>query len=392
MKKPTEYKIAETNLAFFGTQLEKDVKLNAALSDPEWKNISAAKPAVGFHVWRIEKFAAKKQPKEQFGQFFSGDSYILLSTYKKDDKFLYDIHFWLGAETTQDEAGTAAIKTVELDDTLGQVPIQHREVQDHESPQFLSYFNKLGGIRILKGGAESGFNRVKPTEYKPRLLHVKGRRNIRVTEVPLSCDSLNSGDVFVLDAGLKLYQWQGAKCSGPERAKAAALMQAIDDERGGKPVKIQISETDKDSESDVAEFFKLLGGKKAIKAADDLDDKWEEGFPPELYRLSDAKGKLTITAEGKGIIPKSKLDTNDVFILDVGNEVFVWVGKKASAQEKQMAMASAQKFLAERNRPALLPISRILEGGENEVFITYLSGEKRPFATGTAARQSAAKK
>lgn len=87
-------------------------------------------------------------------------------SYKVEDKFAYDLHFWLGAECTQDEAGTAAIKTVELDDALGQVPVQHREVQDHESPLFLSYFSKSGGIRILKGGVDSGFNRVKPTEYK----------------------------------------------------------------------------------------------------------------------------------------------------------------------------------------------------------------------------------
>ncbi len=166
MLKQQEYKIADTNLALFGTPLEKEVKLAAALSDPEWKAMHDAKPAVGFHVWRIEKFTVKKWPKERFGQFHTGDSYILLHTYKVEDKFCYDIHFWLGAETTQDEAGTAAIKTVELDDSLGQVPVQHREVQDHESPLFLSYFNKTGGIRILAGGVDSGFNRVKPNEYK----------------------------------------------------------------------------------------------------------------------------------------------------------------------------------------------------------------------------------
>ena len=44
----------------------------------------------------------------------------------------------------QDEYGTVAYKTVELDTFLDDAAIQHREVQGHESSLFKSYFS--GGI------------------------------------------------------------------------------------------------------------------------------------------------------------------------------------------------------------------------------------------------------
>ena len=47
----------------------------------------------------------------------------------------------------QDESGTAALKTVELDDHLGGSPQQVREVQGHETKKFLAYFKAKGGIK-----------------------------------------------------------------------------------------------------------------------------------------------------------------------------------------------------------------------------------------------------
>ena len=375
MQKQKEYKIADSNMANFGTELEKNVKTAAALSDPAWKKLADGKPKAGLKFWRIEKFTVKAVPFDKEGQFYNGDSYIVLSTYKKEDKFMYDVHFWLGTETTQDEAGTAAIKTVECDDVLGGDPVQHREVEGHESSLFISYFKKQGGIRILQGGIESGFNHVKPEEFTPRLLQVKGKKNVRVTQVPLSADSLNSGDVFILDNGLEIIQFQGIKASGWERQKAAQLCRAIDDERKGKPEVYVVTEGDK-GDDHLDDFWKILGGEKPIKAAGEggKDDDWEKQGTKKLFRISDESGKLTFKLEVEGKIFRSKFDSHDAFLLDVGSELIVWVGKSASDGEKKAGMQMAQDYINANKLPNWLPISRVLEGGENEIFESFLDG------------------
>jgi len=266
--------------------------------------------------------------------------------------------------TSQDEAGTAAYKTVELDDHLHGAPIQHREVQGYESSLFLTYFKDT--IHILEGGVDTGFKHVKPEEYKPRLLHLKGKKKVRVTQVDLSFKSLNSGDVFLLDNGLIIYQWEGSKSGPQEKQKGASLSHAIASERNGK-AKVQVlEESDKDKD-----FWKILGEGAIQSAAQGGDDNETDKGPEAkiLFRLSDSSGKFEFKEVAKGAaVKKDKLDSNDVFILDTGNEVYAWIGKGASVQEKAKALSFAQEYLTKYNRPAHLPIARILEGGENATF------------------------
>jgi len=360
MLKQKTIDLADSNIAGLGSDLDKKIRQHAAQTEPAWTN---AGKDVGLQIWRIEKFNVKSWAKDQYGKFFSGDSYIVLKTYKKKDSdaLLWDVHFWLGEHTTQDEAGTAAYKTVELDDLLNGAPVQHREVQGYESPMFLSYFGNH--IHLYEGGIESGFRHVKPDEYKPRLLHLKGKKTVRVTQVALSGTSLNSGDVFVLDAGLRIWQWNGKTSSGQERMKAAQLARAISDERKGQP-KLTVL-----AEGDTAEdFWKVLGGETPIKSADQAGRDENVVDLKKLYRLSDSSGQLQFTLAGDGKLTKDMLDSNDVFVLDTGAEVFTWVGKGASPEEKKQALKYAQDYLVQHSRPLYLPITRILEGGENEVF------------------------
>ena len=80
----------------------------------------------------------------------------------------------------QDEAGTAAIKTVELDAALGGRAVQYREVQGHETEKFLSYFKPW--IIPQEGGVASGFKHAEAEEHKTRLFVCKGKHVVHVKE------------------------------------------------------------------------------------------------------------------------------------------------------------------------------------------------------------------
>jgi len=282
----------------------------------------------------------------------------------------WDVFFWLGATTSQDEAGTAAYKTVELDDHLHGSPVQYREVQGHESDRFRSLFPK--GVRTLEGGIESGFHHVGPEKYEPRLLHIKGRKHIRIDEVPKTYKSLNSGDVFVLDAGHKIYQWLGSSASGSEKTKASQLAEAIVEERLGHASHVVVDEGKDDDE-----FFKALGDKGPIASAaaggSDLESDKSAAQTIKLFRLHEEGGNLSFkqVAEGEKL-KKSDVSSEDVYVLDTGAEVIAWVGAKSSTAEKKVALQVAVDYVAKHGLPAHTPVSRVIEGGENEVWAHYV--------------------
>jgi len=336
------------------------------------KQWNTAGSQVGLEIWRVEKFKVIPQPKSSFGAFFTGDSYIVLNTYKRPGRqtLEWDIHFWLGKETSQDEMGTAAYKTVELDDYLGGGPVQHREVEGFESELFQSYFPH--GIRILQGGIETGFNKVKPKEYKPRLLQVKGRKRVRLVEVPLDAKSVNSGDVFILDLGLLLVQFNGKDSRSFERNKATEICRALDDERGSVPEVVVFDEFSK-TEEWPKEWVDRLGKGPYATAEEGGDDLAFERMASSrvLFRLSNASGALELTKVAEGTsATRDKLDTKDVFLVDSGNEIYIWIGRGASREERKHGIKHALEYLKKNNKPEGMPITVTLEGSESDYFWT----------------------
>jgi hypothetical protein len=148
-----------SNMSAFGSDLDRKVKETAAACEAAWADVETG-PAL--RVWRIERFHVVPWPEEMYGSFHVGDCYIVLKRLFDHPPHSYSIHFWLGDESSIDERGTAAYKTVELDTKLGGTPVQYRELQGSESDVFKSYFS---GLTYLPGGVESGFRTVHPDEY-----------------------------------------------------------------------------------------------------------------------------------------------------------------------------------------------------------------------------------
>jgi len=363
--------LEDSNMANYGSKEHKAMRKDAAQKEKAWENAGAEK---GLQIWRIEKFKIKDWPKDRYGEFFSGDSYIILHTMVDDEgKKSYDVFFWLGAETSQDEAGTAAYKTVELDDLLGDQPVQYREVQGNESKKFLDCFDK---ISILSGGVESGFRNVKPEEYKPRLLHISGyQKHVQVYQVALKIESLNDHDAFVLDAGLKVFQFNGTKSSGWEKRKANAIVDEILASRHGKVQKSYIIDGLQDKGNPlIEEFWNYFGGRPNA-----INDEEESKESPEvvltLQQISDASGVTEIKEVCRGKLDKSKLNSDDSFILDAGGQVFVWIGNGSTKNEKREAMAHAVRYLSNQGRAADIPIARVSEGQEPPEFWQAFGGQ-----------------
>lgn len=364
----SQAKLEESNMAGYGGTVMREIRLAAAETD---LNLVGAGQRKGIEIWRVENnremFGVKRWPRQRVGEFYEGDCYIVLNTYARrgSNKLVYDVHFWLGKDSTQDERGVAAYKTVELDDLLRDQAIQHREIQGYESSLFRSYFAKTG-MKFLRGGVDSGFNHVKAKDFSKykKLFVVKREFSMRRSKTPLTFEvpplacNLNQGDVFVLDRGDRVYIWIGSEASPSERFAGCLMVNKILGARHGKARRYEIDDI----------FWQTLqGGESDVRASSDdgylVDVKKSESLDKnslELFRISDASGKMDFTLEKKGQLALSDLDENDVFLVNSNVGVWVWQGSAATKQEKGASFGIANKFVEDRSL-GNVPISFVRE-------------------------------
>ncbi|XP_047424298.1 villin-1 isoform X2 [Mugil cephalus] len=375
MEQSTEWKIErpwsrETNRPSLRQGQQKFGRMMSDDNQDKFRNITR-KP--GLQIWTINNMQMAPVPPQAYGNFFEGDCYIVLHmSDKKGSGQSTDIHYWVGKSSSQDEQGAAAIYVTQLDEFLGGSPVQHRETQGYESPRFRSYFKN--GVIYKKGGVASGFHHVDTNVYNVlRLLHVKGRKHVTATEVEVSWSSFNNGDIFLLDMGKAIVQWNGPQSNRREKLKAVLLGQDIRDrERGGRA---QIGVVEGSDERDSPDLMKVmttvLGPKPAQlrEATPDTSPQQAQSGCVRLYHVFETSGNLVVQEVATQPLTQDLLHSNDCYILDNrGSSVMVWKGKQSSQEERREALNRAAGFIKAKNYPTTTRVEVLTEGAESAMF------------------------
>jgi len=234
---------------------------------------------------------------------------------------------------------------------------------------------------------------------------------IKVEEVKLGRESLNQVDVFILDGGLQLWQWNGASSNIWEKRKGEETVDGIRSERGSRPTKTVLDSTDDDEK-----FWAIMGGKGAIAAGDPkpaapapgsaaataaATDGWHPDCSKELWSVVVAPGASEATFSpirvGGAKVEWKDFKSDGVFILDIEDEtkhhhVYVWVGHKTSKTHVKLAMSFGEEFGTKQRLPEGFNVTRVVQGGHRDPSfhkaVADLVGKPRPAKTAAGAASS----
>ena len=336
-------------------------------------------------VFRVDHFQLVPVGKEDHEKLYSGDCYVVLYAYHLDGKDNYIIYYWLGNRSSQDERGTAALKTIELDNKLAGKSVQVRIVQGKEPPHFLAIFG--GKLRIYQGGWKSTFDGngpilrallyfilVKRANYslerngrmdeddakyrgEVELFQVFGHSLMTTyaVQVPPSANSLNTNDCFVMSHPKECVLWYGKGSTGDEREIAKMV--------GDSLSKSLLTTVFEGLES--GRFWDHLGGKKPYYSCMEVKGQKEENHRvPRLFHCSNATGIFRV--EEILAFTQRDLVPEDIMMLDVGVAIFIWVGSESNDKEKAQTLVMAGDYLSSdpSSRDSDIPIITVKQGSE----------------------------
>lgn len=336
----------------------------------------------GIQVWHVMEFDRIKLQQENFGQFHSGDTYVVRwqyqiaqvsrsirggnqSRHSKVGRERSAYFFWQGSKSAVTDQGASALMTVELDEEMGP---QIQVLEGKEPPCFCNLWE--GGMIIHHGKREE---EELCTQGNWTFYAVRGEmeKEVCLYEVPKHVRSLRSRTSFVLvnkEDG-EVYIWHGCKSKTYTRRAALAAVRklvkrrplevgfAIEDSE-----EIDVYETEEGSED--LDFIDAIGSGDRELYDSLLNDPDPYDNLCRLFEMNSVSGtfkSIEVLNPCRNLkLPAPfpflqedlyKSDQPGLFMLDAGSIIYLWQGwwpEGTEDTENVVTGSGKQRFSVDR--------------------------------------------
>jgi gelsolin len=178
-------------------------------------------------------------------------------------------------------------------------------------------------------------------------------------------NDFGDGDCYLIDTGPIIYLWCGSKATVDERFIGAVTSVWRDQAREGVARLITV-----EARSELPAFLDLFGGNINITDQDTegiLKKVILEKHEYKLFRLN-IVGGVHLFIE----VPRDRnsLKSDDVYILDTFDKIYIWRGSSSTGREKFHAMLIARRY--DYERAGAQNIILVEEGEETKDFLQAL--------------------
>ena len=332
---------------------EREAKRMLAAEVPKWMQTRDVDDCSGdITIWMVSGSEKKEVPPKRYGQFYSGNCYVVRYTYGIESDRSYILYFWQGVDSSKADRGTAAALALEMSKKL-RGSTQTRVEQLSEPPHFR---------KLFKGRLVSLLGRESDTSRDKQLFHVRGTDEGTTTtvETPLEVERFNTNDNFVVVDGKNVTIWKGTAsndfcfnaarhCAGVVAPEAAPN---VVEEESYHP----------------SNFFADGNGSNTEYA----DKGHSASVDSAFYLLTTKTGVLS--GEKLFTFSSADISSDSMYLLDSGKTVFLWIGANSKEKFKQDALKITTSYATARELPNPLVV---FEGSEPIGFTSAFQGWRR---------------
>jgi hypothetical protein len=233
-----------TKIDVVNEEIQKLISYNFDEKEPEFDSIKTDKPLL--IVWRSIDLKLQKIAESNHGTFADSDSYLILNIKSPEEKYA---HIWTGRKSSKEEISFISFKVLQLDNKLENSCVILYESEGNESELFKSYFKFF---TVLKDRTEEVQQSVDDQQYKARLFHVHSSgANIQSKQISINKKNIDTGDVYMLDTGLKVFIYIGKGSNSFEKFHLSCMVEKIKEVRENKAIIISIDESCELNENDL---------------------------------------------------------------------------------------------------------------------------------------------